>query len=89
VNETIDRTPLGVARSAGAFQFTSNGLPGAGARKILSYKTGQWYGAMLSLNGPGACDVSNVTATVNEGVWIEGMIYPPLGSPKVKVLGCS
>jgi hypothetical protein len=80
-DRTVALTPLGVASSTGTLGFVPAGLPGAGRFKIASYSTSRFYDAVLTPDGNGTFDVSNVTESPQIQGGPEGIAYVPASSP--------
>lgn len=80
-DRVMDLTPLGVESSTGTLGFVPAGLPGAGRFKIASYSTSRFYDAVLTPDGNGTFDVSNVTESPQIQGGPEGIAYVPASSP--------
>jgi hypothetical protein len=79
----IDLTALGVASSTGGLNFVPTGFPGAGGIRITSYNGGGFYSGLLTADGTGTFDLSNVMllSTIADATQAEGFIYVPSNSP--------
>ena len=79
--KSIDLTAAGIWPSTGSLQITPPGFVGAGKLRILSYSGSTWNTATLVPDGSGTFNLSNVVTGPILGGGLEGMIYPPSGSP--------
>lgn len=80
-DRVVSLTPLGVASSTGTLGFVPAGLPGAGRFKLASYNASRFYDAVLTPDGNGTFDVTNVTQTAQIQGGPEGIAYVPASSP--------
>ncbi|MDB6055851.1 MAG: hypothetical protein JWN25_3374 [Verrucomicrobiales bacterium] len=89
VSRYIELTPLGVGSSVGGLVFVPPGIPGTGKLKLLSYNTGNWYGATATPDGNGTFNVAVDGKVVPIGSGPEGAFYVAAGNrlfPKASVL---
>jgi hypothetical protein len=71
----------GALSSVGALNFVPGGFPGAGALKIVSFDTGNWYTASYSPDGTGTYNITSAVLNTTIQGGPEGFIYVPPGSP--------
>ncbi|HEU4629145.1 MAG TPA: PEP-CTERM sorting domain-containing protein [Gemmatimonadaceae bacterium] len=69
-----------VSSSVGGLAFVPSGYPGAGGLKIFSYTSNRFYSAVLTADGSGTYDISDVILEATLGGGLEGMVYVPMGS---------
>ena len=80
-DKVVSLTPLGVSGTTGSITIVPDGQPGAGRFKIASYSSSTFYDAVLTPDGSGTYNITNVTLTASIGGGPEGIAYVPTGSP--------
>jgi hypothetical protein len=82
-DRVIDLSPLGITWSVSSFAFVPVGFPSAGHLKIVSYPSGWWHDAVVTPDGAGTFDLTQVTHfTAGQFTGnVEGFVFLPLASP--------
>lgn len=79
-DKLVALSPLGVSSSVGSLAISPYGGGGAIHVKIASYNSNNWYDAILTPDGSGTYDVTNVTLKTTLQGGVEGIFYVPAGS---------
>ncbi len=79
--KSIALASIGIPGSVGSCQIIPTGYVNAGKLAIVTYGGTSFYIATLTPDGSGTFDLTNVSAATTLGSGLEGILYPPAGSP--------
>ena len=81
-DKIVDLAPLGVTASPGGLTFVPPGFPSAGALKLVSWPSGDWYTLTLAPDNGGTYDVTAAQFETTIPGGPEGFVYIAAGNPQ-------
>ncbi len=81
-DKIVDLAPLGVTASPGGLTFVPPGFPSAGALKLASWPSGDWYTLTLAPDNGGTYDVTAAQFETTIPGGPEGFVYIAAGNPQ-------